>query len=1151
MGTLTELRKIFGAVGATLFGLHCVLPISAHAQNTVYFSTSAAGVAKSIAQWGADTAWPSPDNMRQSIANMGVNQIGVVRLNFYEDEPLQADGTLGPNSITRIDNQISITEMAGNKPLALTPDTGDGTNAYYLNGTSLRTDRWVQLIEATQQYIAQKYHLSVVSVEPFNEPDYWPGEGTAQDLNTIMSSLRANPAFQNIVLVGASTLNSDNAQSWYNQISGVANYGSTHALGGSANSYANFFQSVTAAGRMAAAPELHGLGEAIYAAEYGAQQGIWWGPVLHARGLFVQASYGKQLGYAENRGNDTVAAVYRAPDGSIRAFAGGFERFGTSTPYRFVSTSGPVYFNGVGPISQYMIQVGQGDDAYADIQTGPNPMPALDGNRWEIVNRQTGHALQVSGGSTSNGGLVNSATYTGALYQQWDITRNKDGYYAVSNANSRLTLDVFNWSTADGGNIDQWGHADNLTQQWYIQPAGNGYYYLLGANSNKLLTANTTNATQNSNNGSYLEQWQFVPVNVPLTGTLKAQYKFDGNANDSAGSNNGTVAGAPTYVSGPTGQGQAINLNGTNAYVTLPNGVANSSNITISAIVKWNGGKAWQRIFDFGNDTTSYMFLTPLSGSNTLRFAITTSAGSGEQILDTDPLPTGQWVQLAVTLSGNTGVLYENGKPIVAGQILLNPSDINSTLNYIGKSQYSADPLFSGSIDDFRIYNYALNQSQMLNLVPRRWTGALSHNWTTATLSSPKNWQVVGTATDYAAGDVVLFDDTASSFVVSVTDPTVSPSSTTFDNSTSNYVLNGPGAVAGTGSLTKNGTGALTINTSNTYSGGTMLNAGRLNINNASAIGTGTLFIEGAATIDNTSGAAVTLSTNNAQTWAADFIFGGSNPLNMGTGPIAITGNRTVTINGTGTFTVGAINESGGSWQLTKAGTGTLETDGPPLLPAGSSLDVTSGRLRFNVASGPVSIGTGISATIASGATLELAGSVSALANGPNRVNILNNSNAPGVLVTGTNQQVGNIDGSGTTQVNAGSDLTALHIIQGALVIGGTPKNLGSVTIDASDASGNPLAGLAALAAPTPLLLSGAGSNLGDPLGYATSSDPLVDSPPFASSVAAAPAAVPEPSGLILLTIGGVGLGVALVRRDLRIWVEPIRRALANASPVL
>ena len=57
----------------------------------------------------------------------------------------------------------------------------------------------------------------------------------------------------------------------------------------------------------------------------------------------------------------------------------------------------------------------------------------------------------------------------------------------------------------------------------------------------------------------------------------------------------------------------------------------------------------------------------------------------------------------------------------------------------------------------------------------------------------------------------------------------------------------------------------------------------------------------------------------------------------------------------------------------------------------------------------------------------------------------------------GTHKQVGNIDGSGTTQDNAGSDLTANHIIQSALVIGATAGSHCLVTIDASDSSGGPL----------------------------------------------------------------------------------------------
>ncbi|MEZ4959932.1 MAG: DNRLRE domain-containing protein, partial [Saprospiraceae bacterium] len=195
------------------------------------------------------------------------------------------------------------------------------------------------------------------------------------------------------------------------------------------------------------------------------------------------------------------------------------------------------------------------------------------------------------------------------------------------------------------------------------------------------------------------------------------QYDFENNTNDNTGSNNGTAYNGPTYSTGQIGQ--AINLDGVNDYVALPSGILNSYNdITIACWVKWddNTSNDWERIFDFGDNTTRYMYLTPSSSSNTMRFAITTSSSGGEQYIQTTALTTGQWTHVAITLNGNTGTIYVNGVAASTGTISIDPSSITPTLNYIGRSQWSADPYFDGKIDDFRIYGSALSASQISSL---------------------------------------------------------------------------------------------------------------------------------------------------------------------------------------------------------------------------------------------------------------------------------------------------------------------------------------------------------------------------------------------------------------------------------------------------
>ncbi len=206
-----------------------------------------------------------------------------------------------------------------------------------------------------------------------------------------------------------------------------------------------------------------------------------------------------------------------------------------------------------------------------------------------------------------------------------------------------------------------------------------------------------------------------VPVGSDGSVTLPVT---SGDQGDGAGGNAASCTATGARVTGKIGN--ALALCGNNEYVSLPSGIMQGvSDFTISAWVNPSADTAWSRVFDFGTGTNDYMFLTLNAGGGPVRFAITTSGAAGEQQINgTAELPRSTWSHVAVTLSGSTGTLYVNGTAVGSNpNMTLNPAALgNTTQDWIGRSQYPADPYLDGDIDDFQIYNSALSASQIAAL---------------------------------------------------------------------------------------------------------------------------------------------------------------------------------------------------------------------------------------------------------------------------------------------------------------------------------------------------------------------------------------------------------------------------------------------------
>ncbi|MDI6105742.1 glycoside hydrolase family 127 protein [Actinoplanes sp. NEAU-A12] len=211
--------------------------------------------------------------------------------------------------------------------------------------------------------------------------------------------------------------------------------------------------------------------------------------------------------------------------------------------------------------------------------------------------------------------------------------------------------------------------------------------------------------------------------NVAATVATEARYPFDEPSGtvaiDATGNGwNGVLAGGATRTAGRNGS--AVLLNGGSGYVSLPAGIlAGATAFTIATWVRLDAATTWTRIFDFGSGTGANMFLTPRSGSGTARYAITSGGAGAEQRIDAPAaLPAGAWTHVAVTHTGNLGVLYVNGSEVARNTALtVRPSALGVTgQNWIGRSQYAGDPYLAAAVDSFRVHGRALSAAEIAQL---------------------------------------------------------------------------------------------------------------------------------------------------------------------------------------------------------------------------------------------------------------------------------------------------------------------------------------------------------------------------------------------------------------------------------------------------
>jgi len=195
---------------------------------------------------------------------------------------------------------------------------------------------------------------------------------------------------------------------------------------------------------------------------------------------------------------------------------------------------------------------------------------------------------------------------------------------------------------------------------------------------------------------------------------LVAAYAFDDGAGTiakdvSGNALNGTLSNATWTAAGK--YGVALSFNGTTSWVTVADAAVLdlTSAMTLEAWVKASAVADWRSVI-LKERAGGLCYALYASNTNSTPSAyIRRSADIDATSAST--LPVNQWVHLAATYNGTSLILYMNGAPVASQAVTGSMATSTAALRIGGDSVWGE--YFAGLIDEVRVYNRALSQSEI------------------------------------------------------------------------------------------------------------------------------------------------------------------------------------------------------------------------------------------------------------------------------------------------------------------------------------------------------------------------------------------------------------------------------------------------------
>jgi Lysyl oxidase/Concanavalin A-like lectin/glucanases superfamily/Immunoglobulin I-set domain/Immunoglobulin domain len=274
--------------------------------------------------------------------------------------------------------------------------------------------------------------------------------------------------------------------------------------------------------------------------------------------------------------------------------------------------------------------------------------------------------------------------------------------------------------------------------------------------------------------GSVTSAVATLTVNVPGSCLLAPPglvgwWPGEGNANDAAGPDGGTLEGGATATA-PGFVGRAFTFDGTNGYVQIPDSpILDQSNLTVEAWVNFSsldsagsgGSPPGNQYIVFKQNTRSTGFegidlrKTRLSTGDVFRFLVTSATGQSVGLYSQTTVSTGVWYHIAAVRGSNYIQLYVNGN-LEAQATVTFPQDYGTLPLYFGTSGESYwDHKLQGSLDEVSLYNRPLAAGEIAAIYAAGSGGKCKGEVQPTIVTQPVNTTlVVGTPVSFSVGAV-------------------------------------------------------------------------------------------------------------------------------------------------------------------------------------------------------------------------------------------------------------------------------------------------------------------------------------------------------------------------------------------------------------